>query len=298
MQSPAVAIIIVNFQGREDTLECLESLRGLTYPNFRIYLVDQASQDGTPQAVRELFPEVCVIENPVNNGFAGGNNRGIEAACKAGAEYLFLLNNDTTVAPNLLEPLVELAESDPQIGVVGPLMLYHSDPEVIWSAGGQMSAKGESTQRDQGIRIDTISPEPREADFIVGCGLLVKRSVLETVGLLEEAYFLYYEEADLCARIRKAGYQILMQPASHLWHKVSRTTGPESDLTFYYMRRNHLLYLSRHGDSLSRVAAGAIDIVYLALVFAVRGNRKRSRVLLRALWDYLTGNFGKAKFAL
>lgn len=298
MQPPAVAIIIVNYKGREDTLECLESLRGLTYPNFRTYLVDQASNDGTPQAVRERFPEVVVIENPANDGFAGGNNRGIEAALKEGPAYLFLLNNDTTVAPNLLEPLVELAESDPAIGVVGPLMLYFSDPEVIWSAGGRMSAKGESTQRDQGTLAAAMPSEPREADFIVGCGLMVRRSVLEKVGLMDEAYFLYYEETDLCARIRKAGYRILTQPASRLWHKVSRSTGPESDLTYYYMRRNHLLFMRRHGDSVSRVVAGAIDIIYLAMVFAARGNRKRSGVLLRALWDYLTGNFGKAKFAL
>jgi GT2 family glycosyltransferase len=298
VQPPSVAIIIVNYRGWHDTLECLASLRGLTYPNFRVYLVDQASDNSASQTVRDQFPEVRLIENPVNDGFAGGSNRGIQAAFKEGTDYLFLLNNDTTVAQNLLEPLVSLAESDARIGVVGPLILYYDEPEIVWSAGGRINARGDVGQSNQGKLAVAISPEPQETDFIVGCGLLVKRTVLEKVGILDETYFLYFEETDLCARIRNAGYTILMQPASCLWHKVSRTAGQDSELTYYYMRRNHLLYMRRYGDSFLPIVAGAIDIVRLALVFALRGQLKRSRILLRALWDFLTGNFGKAKFAV
>ena len=297
--TPKVAIIIVNYKGREDTLECLASLRGLTYPAFSVYVVDQASEDGTPEAVRQAFPDVTVIENPENNGFAGGNNTGIRAALEAGAAYVYLLNNDTVVAPNLLEPLVELAESDPDIAVVGSLMLYHSDPAIIWSAGGQIGPNGESIMQAQGENADTIGPEPFDVDFVVGCGLLTGRGALRKLGLLDDSYFLYYEETDFCARARHNGWRNVSCPASRLWHKVSRTTGKDSDLTFYYMRRNVLRYLSRYADNPKRrVQNVLLGTLRLALVLAARGQFKRSLVALRAVRDYQNGKFGKARFVL
>jgi GT2 family glycosyltransferase len=291
-----VAIIIVNYRGRDDTLECLASLQSLTYPSVAVYLVDQASGDGTPQAVRTAFPSVHVLENGVNNGFAGGNNIGIQRALADGAAYVFLLNNDTTVAPDLIDRLVARAASDETIGTVGALMLYHAEPEVVWSAGGRVGEDGAATLLRQGERAETVPTEPFEVDYVVGCGLLVKRAVLERVGLLDERYFLYYEETDFCARVRKAGWRIVTEPSARLWHKVSRTTGTESELTLYYMRRNVLLYLRDHARRPGRsVLRAAADSLRLALVWTLRGEHRRRRVLLRAVGDFFRNRTGRAE---
>ena len=298
---PKVAIIIINYNGREDTLECLESLSALTYPAYAVYVVDQpfgakeTERDGVSAAIQAQFPAVVVIENPVNNGFAGGNNTGMQKALADGADYIFLLNNDTTVAPDLLEPLVMLAESDPKIGIVGPTMLYYSDPETVWATGGTIGAMGASHLVDEGKPFSTHLMQPAERDFIVGCGLLAKRDLLEKVGLFDERYFLYYEESDLCARAKKAGWCVWHQPASRLWHKVSRSTGTESELTLYYMRRNVLLYLRRHG-AWHTVLWAILDDGYLAAVWTMRKNYRRRTVLIRAVTDFLRGRFGKTNF--
>jgi hypothetical protein len=299
--SPHVAIIIVNYKGREDTLECLASLAGLTYPNYSVVLVDQASGDGTADAVRASFPSVAVIENPVNDGFAGGNNLGIRRALDAGADYVFLLNNDTTVAPDLLDRLVKAAEANPEIGIAGALMLYHSEPGIVWSSGGRMGARGESLMLDQGRPAAEVATSGGgqliESDFVVGCGLMAKRTVLERVGLMDERYFLYYEESDLCARAWAAGWRVVTVPDAWLWHKVSRSTGTDSELTLYYMRRNALLYLERNARRpMAARLASTVDSVYLAAVWAIRGERRRARVLLRAVGDYWRGRLGKSDF--
>ena len=178
-------------------------------------------------------------------------------------------------------------------------MLYASRPDTIWSAGARINWRGHSIRLGDGT-IDgdagCESAAPRDVDFIVGCGLMVKRAVLENVGLLDERYFLYFEETDLCARARKAGYRVVYQPGARLWHKVSQSTGEDSLLTLYYMRRNALLYLGRHGECPWRGRFAALyDALRLAAVWTVQGKKERRNVLLRALRDYFFGRFGRAE---
>jgi GT2 family glycosyltransferase len=290
---PLIAIVVVNYRGREDTLECLRSLTFLTYPQRRVYLIDQASEDGTPYAVRTQFPEVTVIKNPVNNGFAGGNNLGIRRALNEGADYVFLLNNDTTVAPDLLERLREGAEGDNDPGIVGPLVLLSEQPEIVWAAGGQMGPRGESRLLGEGMPLTEAERREWSPDFIVGCGMLVKRAVFEKVGLFDERYFLYYEEADFCAAARHAGFGIATVNTARMWHKVSRSAGTDSRRTLYYMRRNALLYLRRYRGK-GAVVRGALASVRLMFSLARRGQWQRSRTVLQALIDYARGRFGAA----
>lgn len=297
MNPPSVAIIVVNYRGRADTLECLESLRRLTYPSFSVLLVDQDSGDGTPDAVRERFPEVDVVESLENDGFSGANNRAAKRALEKGADYLFLLNNDTVVAPDLLDVLVGGAESVPEIGIAGPVMLYFDAPDTVWSMGGAMSWRGESRMIGQGRAASEVGFDSPlvDVEFIVGCGLLVKRAVWEAAGGMDGRFFLYYEEADLCAWVRRAGWRCVTVPGARLQHKVSRTTGTDSALTLYYMRRNVLLFLEKNASrpNFARLAASA-DTLRLALVWALRGDR-RCRTLLYALSDYYRGCLGKSQ---
>ena len=299
--SPQVAVIIVNYNGRDDTLECLASLQKLTYPNYSTLVVDQASGDGTVEVIFVSFPSVTVLASPVNDGFAGGNNRGAAWALADGADYLFLLNNDTKVSPDLLEPLVAHAEASPTVGIVGPRMLYYDHPDVIWSDGGRIAARGDSQMIDQGRKLKAAEPDETldaafPVGFVVGCGMLIRRAVWEALGGMDGAYFLYYEEADFCARARRLGWGSVTVPQSRLWHKVSRSTGGDSDQTLYYMRRNVLRYLRRCVRCpLLAVARSAADTLYLATVFLLRGPRRRARILVWALMDSARGRWGKSE---
>ncbi|WP_395143690.1 glycosyltransferase family 2 protein [Armatimonas sp.] len=288
---PKIAIVVVCYNGVADTRECLESLRALTYPNYFTVLVDNASLDSTAEIVRAQFPDVTVIVSPQNTGFTGGNQTGVRAAIQRGADFLFLLNPDTTVAPDLLERLLEAWEEHPNLGALGPLMLHSDAPETIWSAGGLLNGRGQVTHLHQGEPIPDKQTY-QSCEFVSGCGLLLSRSVFEHVGFFDERFFLYFEESDLCIRIRKMGYEVGTAYSARLWHKVSRSTGIDSPLTLYYMRRNQLLYLQKHGTSLGLFAA-FVDSVRLLMVWTLQGNPKRA-ILLRALSDFTRKRFGRA----
>ncbi|MDW8214637.1 MAG: glycosyltransferase family 2 protein [Roseiflexaceae bacterium] len=217
---PRVLIIILCYNGIADTLACLESLRNVEYPSFDILVLDNASGDGTPEAVRAQFPHVTVIENGANLGFAAGNNVGLRYALRHGYDYALLLNNDTEVAPDFLTHLIELAESDPQIGAVGPTITYYERPDLIWSAGGMIDWKrGVAVMRTNEVDRGQYR-EPTDVDFVTGCALLVRRAALERAGLLDERFFMYFEETEWCVRIRRAGFRILHIPQSRVLHKI------------------------------------------------------------------------------
>ena len=297
--SPHVAVVIVNYKGKADTLACLQSLAGLTYPDFSVYVVDQNSGDGFVEAGRKMTEKplwknrLFLIANEENTGFADGCNKGTRTALAAGAGYVLLLNNDTTVPPGFLEPLVAHAQSHPKVGIVGPTMRCFDAPDTIWASGGTMGKRAQSGLRRNGQPAENEPIEPVPVDFIVGAGLMAKRAVWESVGLLDPTFFLYYEEADFCARANDLGWGIVHVPQSHLWHKVSQSSGTDSPLTQYYMRRNALLYLRKHGTLAARCALIA-EFLHLALVWTVQNKPGRRRILLRAVADYLRGRFGKA----
>jgi GT2 family glycosyltransferase len=224
--TPLVYIIVLTWNGREDTLACLASLASITYANARVLLVDNASTDGTVEAVRSRYPAVELLVNPENYRFSGGNNRGIELAMKRGARYILLLNNDTVVKEDFLDRLVEGAEDDPAIGMASPKILYHADPGRIWYAGawlcwwmGSYAHKG-VREEDRG-QYDL----PGRTDLITGCCALVRREVVESVGMFDEAYFIYGEDVDWSVRASRARFAIQYVPSAVIWHKVSVSTG-------------------------------------------------------------------------
>ena len=293
-----VYVIVLNWNGKDDTLNCLQSLRSTNYDNYKVVLVDNGSEDDSVKAVREKFPEVEVVETGKNLGFAGGNNVGIEYAIKAGADYVFLINNDTTVHPDYLKELVDVAESDAKIGAVGSKIMYYSEPERIWFVGGKINwlkNKGEH------IGLDEIDKgqfdEIREVDYLTGCALLVKGEVVEKVGVLEDDYFLYYEDADYSLRIQNAGYKTVYAPKSKIFHKVSRSTKPGSSSYVYYHVRNGLVNARRNG-SLSVKIAIYIFALLLAVKQAVKivffpKKRNWAFAVLRGEKDFLRGKMGK-----
>jgi GT2 family glycosyltransferase len=294
-----VYVIVLNWNGKEDTLDCLESLRSTNYDNYKIVLVDNGSEDDSVEAVKKNFPEVDVVETGKNLGFAGGNNVGIEYAIKEGADYVFLVNNDTTVHPDYLKELVEVAESDLKIGMTGSKIYYHGEPERIWFAGGKINwlkNKGEHIGLDE---IDKGQYDQiKEVGYLTGCALLVKREVVEKVGVLEDDYFLYYEDVDYSLRIKNTGYKVVYVPKSKIYHKVSRSTKPGSASYVYYHVRNGLVNARRNGDIFVKIAIYifAILLFFKQIIKIMFFPKKRdwAFAVLRGEKDFLLGRMGKA----
>lgn len=249
MTSPLVISVVLNTNHREDTLQCLSSLKQNTYENHKIILLDNASIDGTIDAVRSYLPEVQIIELQHNLGYAGNNNVGIETALEQGADWVFVLNEDTILAPDCITHLVSVGESDPTIGIIGPMVYHHNEPGIIQSAGGRMDKYYRGWHLGQDDRDQGQFQLPHSVDWISGCGIMVRRALIEQVGDIDERFFYYVEEFDWCVRAKKAGWQIFHVPQAKLWHKgVQRNYQPKPSVT-YYATRNNLLILSKHRAS-------------------------------------------------
>lgn len=246
--APSVFVVIVNWNGVSDTLECLESLCNLEYPDLQVVLVDNGSEDDSIEAVRRKYPSTRIIANSRNLGFTGGNNVGIRCALENGADYVWLLNNDTIVDRSTLSSLVGVAESDPGIGIVGSKIYSFSEPGVISFAGATIDwVKGKSSHIGRGEVDNGQYDRVSEVDRVSGCSMLVKKEVCEKVGLLDEAFFLFVEDVDWCVRAKLAGFRINFAPSSNVWHKEgSSIHKAENSLYSYYNTRNFLLLIRKN----------------------------------------------------
>ncbi|MBI3243382.1 MAG: glycosyltransferase family 2 protein [Chloroflexi bacterium] len=300
MTSPRVAIIILNWNGLKDTLACLESLTRLDYPSFELAVVDNGSTDDSVARIGAAHPAVVLIEIGENLGYVGGNNAGLKHAQTIAADYALLLNNDTEVDPGFLKALVDVAESDPKVGIVGPMIYYYDQPDVIWSAGGAIDwSKGLTwmmglNEREQG----QFGTQPRPVSFVTGCALLIKMPIVEQVGLLDDRFFAYYEETEWCVRVTRAGYKILHVPSAKLWHKISPVARAASPTVHYYMTRNRLLFL-KSARAGWRAWLHTLVFEYARTLFSWsvrpkwRGMRAQRNVMLKAIGDYFTGRVGR-----
>jgi GT2 family glycosyltransferase len=252
---PLIFMVILNWNGKEDTLECLHSLRELNYPRYETIVVDNGSSDGSVPAIKAMFPEITVIENERNLGFCLGNNRGIEFALAGGADYVLIMNNDTTVTdPDLILKLASFAEDGDSIGLVGPKIFYHGS-DRIWFAGGRVSTiSGFCRHISKGVRDGSFAArEPYAVDYISGCCMLAGRGLLEEVGLFDPAYFLYYEDTDLSFRTMRAGLTNYVVPTTSIAHKKSSTAGIRgenrlSEIQSYYFARNAIIFSHKNLD--------------------------------------------------
>lgn len=286
---PFVVVLVLNWNRCEDTLRCLESLRRLTYPRFRVVLVDNGSTDGTLATVAMYFPEVERIANPQNLGFAAGCNVGLRYALAQGAEFIFIANNDTIVAPDLLDEVVAAAEPA-DVGMVGPLIYYEADPKRIWSAGAKCNPLTLEMSGNLRGQIDKGNwPGVLEREYIVGCGLLLKRALLERVGLFDTRFFMYYEDLDLCLRARAAGFRILLAPRARMWHRVALSSGgPDTPAERYWAARSSVQFFRKHVHGLRWLIVAPYRVgsaVKTMIRLLSRGRWRAAWAYLRGLWD-------------
>lgn len=245
-RSDTVYLITLNWRRGPDTLTCLESMAAQTHTRRRLLVVDNGSGDDSVKVIRSQFPDAEVMESPHNLGFAGGANLGLRHALSQGADWIFLANNDTWLAPDALEQLLRHAR--PDVGLLAPIIYYAAESKRIWSAGGRVHPWTTEIVGDVRDQVDDGQwREPVERDFVTGCGMLLTRQFLETVGLFDERFFMYYEDADLCRRARQAGIRILLVPAAKMWHKVALSSGGgDSSNERYWMARSSILYFRKH----------------------------------------------------
>lgn len=238
----SVAAVVLSWNGREDTLACLRSLAG---EQVETIVVDNASEDGSADAVAREFPDVELVRNDRNLGYAGGMNVGIRRALELGADSVLLLNNDVEVEPGAVAALAAAVEG---AGAVSPLIVFADDPERVWYAGASFDPRRGYNGRHRGLgRPAAEFTESVETDRACGAAMLIPRGALETLGLFDEELFAYWEDAEWSLRARRAGLPIRVVPAARVRHKVSATTGGEgSETALYYSVRNLLIVTERY----------------------------------------------------
>ncbi len=293
---PKVAIIILNWNGKEDTVECLESFRKVAYPCYKVLLVDNASTDGSVGLFRQRYPDIELIVNEKNLGFAGGNNAGIKRALEGGADYLLLLNNDTVVYPDFLGGLVDVAESDARVGIVGPKICFYSGPEKVWSAGGTINmATGRIGNDGEGLPQEGLRGT-KEVDYVSGCALLIKAAVARQIGPMDEDYFLYFEEADWNLKARRLGYVCMVNNDVRILHKSGMAVKKIKGSDYYYTVRNLPRFVGRNGKWYHKVTFYPLFFARYAASYALhlaRGEREVCGGIARGLGDFMKGKYGK-----
>ncbi|MGB0930171.1 MAG: glycosyltransferase family 2 protein [Chitinophagales bacterium] len=258
---PLVSIITINYNQTQATYELLQSIKEISYSNFEVIVVDNASKENPKPLINALFPEVTVILSDKNLGFAGGNNLGVAAAK---GDYLFFVNNDTELTKTVIEQLLAMFDKVPKLGMVSPKICYYDEPNRIQYVG--FTRMNPYTARNTTIGEHELDEgqysKPVPTPYAHGAAMMVKREVTEKVGLMAENFFLYYEELDWCERIRKGGYEIYVEPNALIYHKESLSVGKLSALKTYYITRNRILFMRRHASNLQWLAF----VLFLAFV--------------------------------
>ncbi len=292
-----LAVILVNYHGTQDTIECVRSLRKSAFTDFALYIVDNASGSEALATLARECPDATLIANASNLGFAKGNNIGIAQALQEGARFILLLNNDTIVEPSLLAALLEALQRHPSAGIAGAKIRYFNRPSTLWFAGGVLNDRS-GRGRHMGIGEEDRGQYDQErfVDFVTGCCLLVRREVIDRIGMLDEEYFAYYEDSDFCLRARRAGFQVVFTPSARLLHKVSGTAVREGPVYLYFTLRNRLLFLRKNTPFL-RVIPFLPALAYFYLRHFVRLSLKwrsaaRTKAALYGFADGLLGRTG------
>lgn len=295
--TPLVHIILVNFNGLDDTRACVESCLQLTHERFQIVIVDNASADGSGSTLAADYADedrVHVILNEANLGFAGGNNTGIAHALEHGADFVWLLNNDTFVDAQALSELVAAAAEHPEAGMFGSKVYFADRPETLWFAGGFIRDVCEGSVYHRGLEEEDLGQydEAEVVDYVTGCSLLVSTGLVRTIGTMSEDYFLYWEEVDWCDRSTAAGRPCLYVPASKVWHKVGASLGAtNTPLQIRYDARNRLIFYWRNRrGAFPRVLWWFNRQIFAFTLSGYQG--EHARLLLRAEADFFLGKRG------
>jgi GT2 family glycosyltransferase len=298
--TPLVSVVTLNYNQAGVTKEFLESFRAVTYPNYEILVCDMASHEDVSKVINIAdYPHAQLLRSSENLGFSGGNNWGIS---KSKGDFIFIVNNDTEVTADIIDKLLKPFLADASIGVTCPKIRFWHQPGVIQYAGfnpmnhftGRTSTVGE-LQQDHG-QFDTAGP----THGAHGCAMLVKREVIDKVGMFPQKFFLYYEEWDWSARIQKAGYKIWYTPDALIYHKESMSVGKTNPMKVYYHTRNRILYMRRN-TNFFQLAAFSLFFIFFTfpksvLQFAFKKQFLQLRYFIKgALWNLYSSSYSPVR---
>lgn len=337
---PNVSIVILNWNGWKDTVECLESLYQINYTNYNVIILDNASSDSSIKKIKEYCEgklkvessffeynlenkqitilelneselktaeltnefsnlpsnrKLILIKNSQNHGFAEGNNIGIEFALKSlDSDYILLLNNDTVVDMNFLNEMVEVSENERKIGIIGPMVYYYSEPSKITYIGGNIRFYTGKITHPYLNKLKN-GQSPNEIDYICGCSLLIKKEVINKIGLLDPNYYLYYEDTDWGLRALNKGYSNLYVPKAKIWHKVSASINENSSTALYYGIRNHFLLIKKNGTLKHMLTFLPVFLArkfIFSLFLLLKGKFNGFKTVIFAVSDAICGKYG------
>ena len=296
MKEPKIAIIIINWNTYQLTFNCLKSLEACIYKNKTIFFVDNGSKDGSGDKIALEFPEINYIKNTKNEGFTGANNKALKIILKQNFDYALLLNNDTQVNPNFLCHLEARMSSDKNLAATQPLILDLQSKKTIWNAGGSLNTffcffktKYNRTTYKPKLKIDTST------QWISGCCVLVNIEVIKKVGLLDNRFFAYFEDADWSIRMTNLGYKLGVVPESIIYHLKSGSTkknntfneGYLSPYAHYLNVRNHIYLIKKHSffNSIGSWTYQILKITSYSIYFILRGRSGKLKMVWRGLLD-------------
>ena len=301
---PKVTIIILNWNGWQDTIECLKSLNKIDYDNFEVAIADNGSTDNSVKEIEKFinsfnfnFP-VLNLNFQENKGFAGGVNAVLRKFQAAESDYTLLLNNDTIVSQDFLKELVKISESDEKIGIAGPTVYFYDKSNYINSAGSKINwlmNKGlylGYNEKDNG----QFGNDSYGVGYISGACLLIKKEVINKIGLMPEEYFLYYEDTDWNFRAKRAGYKSVLVPAAKIWHKESVSAKKIGAKYVYYHVRNGILFNRRCAPFYKKVLIHPYNLyifVKQLIKLCIPSKKEWAKATLAGMYDYYFGYFGK-----
>lgn len=282
-----VSVITVNYNQPKVTEELLESI-SLTTAGLEIIVIDNGSKTDPTTEWKTKYPNVKFIRSEQNLGFAGGNNIGIKAAT---GDYLFFVNNDTEFMPGLVETLVKVLDDNPVVGMMSPKIKYYNDKTLIQYAGytpiNYYTCRNSCIglrEKDKGQYDHITGPTA----YCHGAAMMIRKEAIEKAGLMNENFFLYYEEVDWCERIKRAGYQAWVCTDALIWHKESVSVGKKSKLKEYFMNRNRILFIRRNAPFFKKMTFYAYFILLVSprniLAYLKDKNYNFIPMLLKAIW--------------
>jgi GT2 family glycosyltransferase len=294
---PRIVCVILNFNRTADTLNCLQSLADNNYPNLVTIVLDAGDDASLAEQARVRFPETHIEPLTVNAGYAGNNNYGLRLAEAHAPDWVFVLNEDTRLAPDGLAELLAAAERDTSIGLVGPLVLHADSPDLVQSAGGRLSSAWEAEHFDQNQPLSEVGQAARPVMWLSGCALLARWATVKQIGLFDERFFMYYEEIDWCLRAAASSWRVLNVPQAQLWHKgVSPDYRPGPAVT-YYSARNRLLLMRKHRAPLRAWAKAWAEFGRTLFSWTLRPKWREKSQHRDALWaaliDFAWGRTGQ-----
>lgn len=295
-KSAHVVVLILHWNNASDTLRCLEAVFASHYADVQVVVVDNGSGNDSAAVIRNAWPTLTVLETGCNLGYAGGNNVGIEYALAQNADYVLLLNDDTVIEPQTVPALVEAAQVHPEAGFLGPKVYCLEEPQRLITVGGYLDKAWRPIHRGLGQWDGGQYNEITAVDFLSGSALLIRRKVIEQVGVLDPRFFAYREDVDWCYRGRQAGFKALYVPEARVWHPDTRQRDAESPLVTYYITRNSLLFAAKHRLGWRVVAQMLAGYVRTLLSWTLRPQWRHKReqrdALARAIRDFGRGHCG------